>query len=416
MPDGKIIHKIVVLAICMCFLAGQADGQTAKRVRPGMKVIQLSEPNASSKVSLEESINKRRSVRQFAPGLLNYNQIGQLAWAGQGIIDKQQGLRATPSEGDLYPIELYFFTPEGLFNYRPENHSLQQISATDQREELFKAVARQAPVTEAACDIVVAGSLRKLSAKFGSKATRLLHIEAGSVAENIQLQAVSLGLGPVAVSQFDIKSVAKACELPGEFEPILIICAGYPLVTEPESGGKTIGGAKRAALIVPGVDFRDEELFETQRILNSAGIKTTVVGPKIGTLRGMSGGIIPSEASIEDLHVEDFDAVVFIGGLGVEMYVSDKTALGIAREAAARHKIIAAIDTAPAILANAGVLRGLRTTGYIAVRESIQKGGSRYTGAPLERDGSVITASGPLAVIPFAQSIAAALQHEPAKP
>jgi SagB-type dehydrogenase family enzyme len=426
MLHAKIIRKVRPWRVALlatfvltglCLLTGPVLGQPQKRLRTGMKVIQLPDPNTLGRIGLEEAISKRRSVKQFVPEMLNFAQIGQLAWAGQGITDKQMGLRAAPSVGDLYPIELYFFTPEGLFFYRPENHSLQQVSSSDQREELLKAVQRQAPVTEAACDIVIAGSVRKLAAAYGNKAMKFMLLEAGHVAENIQLQAVALGLASVTVESFDIKNVAKACEMPGEMEPLLIICVGHPLVpqAESQSAGKTAYGAKKAVLVVPEVDFRDEEFFETQRILNGSGINTVVAGPRIGSLRGISGGIIPCEVALDNMRVEDFDAVVFIGGPGAEAYYANQTALGVAREAAARHKVIAAIDTAPAILANAGVLRGVRATGFLSLREVMQQGGSHYTGAPVERDGLVITASGPLAVIPFAQSIAGALQQEQPK-
>jgi len=69
-----------------------------RRLRPSeQKKIQLPEPNMSGTVSLEMAIRARRSTRQFADKQLNYAQIGQLAWAGQGITDKQHGLRAAPS-------------------------------------------------------------------------------------------------------------------------------------------------------------------------------------------------------------------------------------------------------------------------------------------------------------------------------
>jgi len=417
MLNDKNFLKTGFIAICLCLLCALAAGQTVKRIRAGMKVIQLPDPNTSGTMAIEKAISKLRSVRQFTPEMLNYAQIGQLAWAGQGVTEKQTGLRAAPSAGDLHPIELYFFTPEGLFVYRPENHSLQQVANSDQREELLKAVQRKAPVTEAPCDIIVAGSARKLAPVYGNKATRFMLLEAGRVAENIQLQAVALGLGSMTIESFDAKNVAKAGEIPGELEPLLIICVGRPLVpqAESQSAGKTALGAKKAVLIVPEVDFRDEEFFETRRVLEGAGIHTVVAGPRMGSLRGMSGGLIPCEVALDNLRVEDYDAVVFIGGPGAEGYYTNQTALAVAREAAARHKVIAAIDTAPAILANAGVLRGVRATGYISLREGMQQGGSHYTGAPVERDGMVITASGPLAVIPFAQSIAGALQLEQPK-
>ena len=179
-----------------------------------VKVIQLPEPNKSGTVSLETAINTRRSAQQFADKPLNYAQIGQLLWAGQGITDKQQDLRAVPSAGDLYPIELYLVTPEGLFVYNPEGHSLKQISTLDLRKQLSAAASGQGPVEDAACDIIIAGSVRKVATKYGNKAQKFMLLEAGHVAGNIQLQAVSLGLTSLPVGSFEPRNVARICELP----------------------------------------------------------------------------------------------------------------------------------------------------------------------------------------------------------
>jgi protease I len=130
----------------------------------------------------------------------------------------------------------------------------------------------------------------------------------------------------------------------------------------------------------------------------------------------MLGGLVASEAALDKVRVEDFDAVVFIGGPGAAEYFTDPAVLNIARGAAAGGKVIAAIDNAPAILANAGVLSGVRATGFLTQREVMRKGGAQYTGAPVERDGLVITAAGPLAVIPFAQTIVGAIKQEQPKP
>jgi SagB-type dehydrogenase family enzyme len=422
------IHKvglIGLLAICcvagLSVLALPVFSQAQKRPRAGgSKVVQLPEPNLSGSISLEQAISMRRSVRQFADKPLNFVQMGQLAWAGQGITDKQRGLRAAPSAGALYPIELYFVTPDGLFVYRPDEHSLEQLSQSDLRKQLSAATLGQEPVADAACDIIIAGSARKVATKYGNKATRFMLLEAGHVAENIQLQAVTLGLASVPVGAFDVKNVAKACQLPGDLEPLLIVCAGYPLVKQEtdksQPSSKTAAEAKKVILVVPSVNFTDEELFQTQRILTGAGIETVIASSKIGPLQGALGGIAVSEVVLDKVPAEDFDAVIFIGGPGAVEYFTDPAALGIVREAAARGKVIAAISIAPTILANAGMLKGVRATGFLPQREQMLKGGARYTGAPVERDGLIITGSDPSAAIPFAQTIAAALQEGQPKP
>ncbi len=416
------MDRIVVLTVCclvvLSVLALPVLSQSQRRRRGGgLKVIQLPAPTLSGSVSVEEAISKRRSVRQFADKPLNFVQMGQLAWAGQGITDKERGFRAAPSAGALYPIELYFVTQEGMFIYNPDEHSLGQVSQSDLRKQLSAAASGQRSVEDAACSIVIAGSVRKVATKYGNKAERFMLLEAGHVAENIQLQAVTLGLGSVPVGAFETKNVARVCGLPGNLEPLLIVCVGHPLVPQgqSQSSGEIPATAQRAVLIVPDTDFRGEELFETQRILTEAGVETVTASSRIGPLRGVLGGIAASEVTLDKVRVEDFDAVVFVDGPGTVAYFNNPTALGIAREAAAGHKVIAAIDIAPVILANAGVLNGVRATGFLTQREMIRKGGAKYTGVPVERDGSIITASSPLAVVPFAQAIVGALQERQAR-
>jgi SagB-type dehydrogenase family enzyme len=297
---------------------------------------------------LETAVNTRRSVHQFADAPLNYAQIGQLAWAGQGITDKQQGLRAAPSAGDLYPIELYLVTPEGVFVYNPEGHSLKQISSLDLRKQLSAAASGLGPVEDAACDIVITGSARKIASKYGNKAQKFMLLEAGHVAGNIQLQAVSLGLASMPVGDFEIRNVARVCELPAELDPLFIVCVGHPFVQQKsqDQAQSAVQIAKKAILIVPAARFTDAELFETQRILNEAGIASVVASSKIGVIQGAFGGIVASEITLDNLKVEDYEAVVFIGGPGVADYFNNPIILNIVKQASATNKVIGAISAA----------------------------------------------------------------------
>jgi len=402
------MKRLTILGIVLVCFAALCLGQ--RRTRSPQKIIRLTNPSLTGTVSFEEALAKRRSVRLFSSKPLESEYIGQLAWAGQGITDRQRGLRTAPSAGETYPIDLYFATQEGLFVYRPAEHSLEQTSDQDIRGGLAPATSMQESVATAGCNIIVAGSVRKLTNQFRTKARTYMLLEAGHIAQNIQLQAVCLDLGSVTIGGFNTKDVSRVCKLQRGLEPLYIICVGHPIeqaaVEALEAQEDT--GAKRAALIVPSQNFRDEEFFETKRALDAAGVQTVIASTRIGIIRGMLG-IAEANILVGQLRVEDYDAIIFIGGPGAVEYVANPAALNLAREAVRQRKILAAIDTAPTILANAGVLTGVRATSFLSERNRLILSGAIYTGIPVEQDRLIITSSGPAASIQFGRAIADAL-------
>lgn len=418
----------IILTGCAALCVGQPADRLAGQYRSRIptrnsthKIVQLTEPKLKGQVSLEEALAKQRSVRQFTGEPLKLAEIGQLAWAGQGIIEPQKGLRTAPSAAAIYPIELYFATQNGLFVYQPQGHGLEQIFEQDIRGILAATTSMQDTAIKAGCDIIVAGSARRLSAQFREDARKYMLLEAGHIAQNIQLQAVCLDLGSVTIGSFNTKDVSKICKLPKELEPIYIICVGYPITaetTEQTEQQKTLtqtqqplpGSGKRAALIVASDSFQDDELFITQRALEAAGVETIIASTRLGPIRGMLGGTAEARILVNQLRVDGFDAIIFIGGSGAAIeYFDNPAALTIAREAARKRKVLAAISIAPAILANAGALTGVRATSFISERDRLVGAGAIYTGAPVERERFIITSTGPLAAGPFSQAIIDAL-------
>ncbi|MGA2094144.1 MAG: DJ-1/PfpI family protein [Sedimentisphaerales bacterium] len=405
------IKKIGCWTICciMILLASEEllFGQPIQNRRAsGRKVIQLPAPSLMGSVSVEEAISRQQSVRGFADKPLSYVQMGQLAWAGLALAVKDVNNRG----GN--PLEMYFLTAEGLFIYQPGPHSLEQVSPVDLRKQLSTTAGQEA-IAQAGCDIIIAGAMKKTPPKPGSKAMKFMPLAAGQAAENIRLQAAALGLGAVLVDEFEARDVERVCRLSGDTAPLLIVSVGFPAEqkSQDKPAMKPAGADKKAVLIVPAINFRDQELLLTQRILTESGIKVVLASSKTGLLKGMIGGTANSEITLDKVQFEDFNAVVFIGGMGAAEYYNNPSALEIARQAAATHKIIAAISTAPAILANAGVLKGVRATGFLSEREQMLKGGAKYTGTSLERDGLIITSSDFTAAAPFAMAIADAIRN-----
>jgi SagB-type dehydrogenase family enzyme len=194
-------------------------------MKNGKEVI-LPQPKTSGKVSLEEAILQRRSRRKFTSKGL---EIGQLLWAAQGITARRGGLnfRVAPSAGALYPLEIYALTKEGMYQYIPEGHKLENISDRDLRGELAGAALDQRSVASGALDIVICAVFERITSKYGQRGSQFVYLEAGHAAQNVHLQAVALGLASVPVGAFSEEAVKKCLLLPAVCEPLYIVPIGY---------------------------------------------------------------------------------------------------------------------------------------------------------------------------------------------
>ena len=192
-----------------------------------MKMIKLPEPKMEGRVSVEEAIAKRRSVRSYSSRELSAEDLSQLLWACQGITDQKRGLRAAPSAGALYPLEIYIVKKDGVFYYHCATHALERLSESDMRNDLAQAAYGQRFVAEAAVDIVIAAVYERVTSKYGERGMRYTNMEAGHAAENIFLQAVALGIDSVAVGAFNDAAVSKVVNLPAGAKPLYILPVGH---------------------------------------------------------------------------------------------------------------------------------------------------------------------------------------------
>ncbi|NUO54836.1 MAG: SagB/ThcOx family dehydrogenase [Polyangiaceae bacterium] len=186
----------------------------------------LPTPRTKGPLSLETAISQRRSHRDFAPGALTPQELAQLTWSAQGITDKERGLRAAPSAGGLYPLELYVVDAKGIWHYEPSKNALSLITAGDHRAELMQIGVGQAPIGAAAVNLVFTGVIERSRPRYGDRAERYVQIEVGHAAENVLLQATALGLGAVPIAAFDDDAFRKLLRVGEEQTPLYIISVG----------------------------------------------------------------------------------------------------------------------------------------------------------------------------------------------
>ncbi len=193
-----------------------------------MVSITLPKPDTVGTVPLEVCISKRRSIRRYIDEPLTRVQLSQLLWAGQGITDLSRGLRAAPSAGATYPAELYAVTYEGVYHYLCHDHSLELHHEGDIRPALCKACLGQGFVSQAPLSVVIGMIPSRTTGRYGARGLNYIGYEAGHIAQNLHLQAISLGLDSVPVGAYNDNAVADAVHLPKDTEPTYIVCIGKP--------------------------------------------------------------------------------------------------------------------------------------------------------------------------------------------
>ena len=177
----------------------------------------------------------------------------------------------------------------------------------------------------------------------------------------------------------------------------------------PSQGKAEPIGEKKVVMIVAQRNFRDEELEEPKAILEKNGIKVTIASSSKDIAIGMLGATIKPNMLISEIKVEEYDAIIFVGGQGASYYWNDPTAHKIVKQAIEKGKIVAAICIAPVTLANARILKDKKATVWPSEADKLTEKGAIYTGIKVEVDDNIITAVGPEQAEEFGEAIVKAL-------
>lgn len=198
--------------------------------------IHLPPPSQTGSLLLEETIARRRSVRDFSPQSISKSQLSQILWAAQGISNSGGRYRTVPSAGATYPLELFVVCglngveglADGIYHYHLDSHSLVLHRSGDARPQLARAALDQEFIYQAPVDIVICALYERTLKRYGARGERYVHIEVGHAGQNVYLQATALDLATVAIGAFDDEQVGRVLGLDKEYKPLYIMPVGKP--------------------------------------------------------------------------------------------------------------------------------------------------------------------------------------------
>ena len=159
--------------------------------------------------------------------------------------------------------------------------------------------------------------------------------------------------------------------------------------------------------------FEEMEALAPIDLLRRVGVEVTTVGVGGKLIKGAHGVGFTADCDGEGLDFSDVDCVVLPGGMpGTTNLDASPMVEACLMKAAEKNALIAAICAAPSVLGHKGLLKGKKATCFPGFEEDLL--GALHTGAPVEKDGNIITARGAGVALDFALALVAELKGETA--
>jgi SagB-type dehydrogenase family enzyme len=194
-------------------------------------------------------MDRRRSQRSFSTATpLAFERLSELLSLTNGVTGevrlsggRLRHLRASPSAGALYPIEIYVAVRSvagldaGLYHFAPREAELELLHAGDPTGALLGACYYHDSLRQASAVVVLSGVLERTKRKYGERGYRYVLIEAGHVAQNLCLAAAALDVACMPVCGFFDDELNDLLALDGIEETALYVAYLGP-AAETEAG------------------------------------------------------------------------------------------------------------------------------------------------------------------------------------
>ncbi|MDD3481226.1 MAG: DJ-1/PfpI family protein [Patescibacteria group bacterium] len=167
----------------------------------------------------------------------------------------------------------------------------------------------------------------------------------------------------------------------------------------------------KVLVVIPHDRFRDEEYLAVVDALKSSGHDFQIGSSHHTEAQGHFGLIVNPDVNVGFVEPGDYDAVIFIGGRGIEEYINESTVINLIRNFSYERKLIGAIGMAVELLVYAGIIVGKKITCDPGTISMVQSSGAYYTGKGVELDSNILTGDGVKSKDDFAKALVKALDY-----
>lgn len=197
---------------------------------PGVK-LKPSDEDLNDQV--EMSILKRRSTRVLTGEPLKLTELADLlAFAYRP--DLRLPPEALPNYIDQSLLETFIVVNSvegiepGVYHFAPNFMELLTVRKGPVRREIYHLALGQELARDAGIVLIHTADLDAATQKYGSRAYRYLHLDAGHLGERLNIAAMRLGLGVSGIGGFFDDEVNELLNIPEKELCVYITCLGRP--------------------------------------------------------------------------------------------------------------------------------------------------------------------------------------------
>jgi len=171
-------------------------------------------------------------------------------------------------------------------------------------------------------------------------------------------------------------------------------------------------------LIVATDGFEEWELFGPREILQKRGAEVVLASltkdPIEATVHDKPGKTIRPDLTIDDVNVDDFDALILPGGVrNPDQLRLHGNVIALVRLFAEQGKPIGAICHGPWLLVEADLLRDRTATSWPSIRTDLRNAGANVVDEAAVTDGNIVTSRNPDDVEAFTDALIDLIENEP---
>jgi SagB-type dehydrogenase family enzyme len=233
LPEGEVVARMQAMPASLSF--------------DSYPEIELPDSLTPLRLPLEEALFTRVTARTMIPRSLALEDLATLLHCGYGVTRDNAGtawprpFRTVPSGGALYPLEIFVHSASyveglqaGLYHYSPAKHNLRLLVGGDQTSSIADGLVQKNLAYDSSVLFFITALFERATFKYGDRGYRFVLLEAGHVAQNINLASGGLRLGCTNIGGFFDRQIDDLLGLDGVTHSTVYLVAVGEKAGEPE--------------------------------------------------------------------------------------------------------------------------------------------------------------------------------------